>query len=723
MSQTVRPFDRSDFEQLWQFNPHARLGRADATNNFNQMLHKDAERFSWRGAALVVLLIRFVGVLFGAVAVACAFLIANVLTFERLKDETLNPSNHPTPQPSNVAILAASLVAFNPMFVHIMASVNNDTLATALSSIALLLGARMIARGATLEQAALLGVVLGCAALTKVSGAVLGVVVPTFVVVSSVIRHTTSSKRNVEDPSFVARRSTSNHLATRSPIHPLILVIAIILPILVISGWWYWRNYALYGDPTGTQMMAAIAGAREAAPTLVELLGEWDGFFKAYWGLFGAVNIVMESWIYRVLEVVTIAAGVGLMLVVRDWKRSSIAEGRQPSFVISLMFFTAFAVAFVALVRWTSMTLASQGRLLFPVIVAISTLLAIGLSRLTAHRLSLTAHASLPIPHTILIVALAALTFAAPFVYMRPAYATPNRQTSETQLPPDMTRTELVYEDKIRWIGFRVNTLRQRVQPGEVLDVTLYWQGLRPMDKNYSAFIKLFGRGDVEWFNLDTYPGGGMFQTTLWKPNDVIEDRYRLRLPDVLNGELPTVLRIDVGFYEGSALLGDQRVLTTFDRAGKQTGRQRYEAASLGFATGQTQRDVTAMGSVERARVIKIEHRVMNDVITFIPTWQTTDDFVDDYTVFVQLFDSQNKMIGQGDGRAANNDFSTKWWRKGDVIIDTHIISLEQSLAPGKYVIHYGLYKPTQNFPRMAGFDASGARAKDDALVYAFEVK
>jgi hypothetical protein len=306
---------------------------------------------------------------------------------------------------------------------------------------------------------------------------------------------------------------------------------------------------------------------------------------------------------------------------------------------------------------------------------------------------------------------------------MRPAYATPNRQTSETQLPPDMTRTELVYEDKIRWIGFRVNTPRQRVQPGEVLDVTLYWQGLRPMDKNYSAFIKLFGRGDVEWFNLDTFPGGGMFQTTLWKPNEIVEDRYRLRLPNHSQGQLPTALRLDVGFYEGSALLGDQRLLTTLDREGKPTGRQRYEAASLGHATAQTQLEKQILSSVEKARVIKIEHQIKNDVVTFTPTWQATDDFVDDYTVFVQLFDSQNKMIGQGDGRAASNNFSTKWWRKGDVIVDAHTLSLQQPLAPGKYVIHFGLYKPTQNFPRMAGFDANGTRAKDDALVYAFEVK
>ncbi|NJM39799.1 MAG: hypothetical protein HC853_03010 [Anaerolineae bacterium] len=76
MSLVAQLFDRSDFEQITQFNPHAKLGRADATTNFNQMLHTPAENFPWRGTMLAVMVMRFLGVLCGAVVVACAFLLA-----------------------------------------------------------------------------------------------------------------------------------------------------------------------------------------------------------------------------------------------------------------------------------------------------------------------------------------------------------------------------------------------------------------------------------------------------------------------------------------------------------------------------------------------------------------------------------------------------------------------------------------------------------------------
>ncbi|HEY3342277.1 MAG TPA: glycosyltransferase family 39 protein, partial [Anaerolineae bacterium] len=157
MALVALPFDRSDFMQLAQFNPHARLGRADATNNFNQLIHTPAEAFPWRGTVLVVQILRLLGVLMGAVTVLCTYALARELTTPGL------------PGLWFVAPLAAALTAFNPMFVFISASVNNDTLAAMLSSLGLLLGVRAIRRGLHWRSAAALGVVLGCAALAKSS--------------------------------------------------------------------------------------------------------------------------------------------------------------------------------------------------------------------------------------------------------------------------------------------------------------------------------------------------------------------------------------------------------------------------------------------------------------------------------------------------------------------------------------------------------------------------
>jgi len=702
MAAVALPFDRSNYADLVWPNPHARLGRADATNNWNQLIHVPDGAFPWRGTALAVVAMRLLGVLLGAATVACTYALARELLVGAPGRGALSLS---TFGPPFLPAFAAALVAFNPMFVHIMASVNNDTLATTLSTLALLLGARMIHRGASVRGAVVLSVVLGGAALTKPSGLALAAVVPFFVLVSEARR---------------AWGRAGERRATRTWLFRLTMCLA--LPAALIAGWWYVRNQMLYGDFTGTTMMARIAGPREVVPSPAELLGEWDGFFKSYWGLFGAVNIPMDLWIYAALQIALVLAGFGLLLLAGDWLKAARRMLLPPSILNAqsltlLMLAGAVLVALAALVRWTSLTLASQGRLLFPVIASISIFIALGMARLA--RFALCDRVRYAQGGLLgFALALAALTLAAPFVYIQPAYALPQR------LPPDHLpaldrQTELLFEDKIRYLGFRVDTPRQRVAPGEVLDVTLYWQALRPLERNYSAFVRLIGKGDVPVHVLDTYPGGGMWQTTLWRPGEIIADRYRLRIDDTLTNTrlAPSALWLDVGFWDFTA----QRFLQTFDPGGRATGRQRYEAASLNVARPAP--TFRLAQRFERALLTGVRVEQSAQSISLSLDWLATADFTDDYTTFVQLFDARgNKLEPQADGRAQNGDFAPRWWRAGDLILnDTYIIALPPGFPPGAYTIKFGLYKADGT--RMPAYDADGAPIGEAALSVPVEVK
>jgi len=702
MAVVALPFDRSDYVGLVWPNPHAKLGRADATNNWNQLIHVPAESFPWRGTALAVMVMRLIGVLLGAATVACTYALARELGAEKPGEGALPLSSLGW---QLLPTFAAALVAFNPMFVHIMASVNNDTLATTLSTLALLLGARMIRCGASVRSAIMLSIVLGSAALTKPSGLALAAAVPFFVLVNEAQR---------------AWGRADERRATRTWLFRLTMCLA--LPAALIAGWWYVRNQMLYGDFTGTTMMARIAGPREVVPSLVELLGEWDGFFKSYWGLFGAVNIPMDLWIYGALQTALIVAGFGLLLLVGDWLKTVRRTHLPPSILnpqslTLLMLAGAVLVALAALVRWTSLTLASQGRLLFPVIASISIFIALGMARLA--RFALCDRVRYAQGGLLgFAFALAALTLAAPFVYIQPAYALPQR------LPPDHLpaldrQTELLFEDKIRYLGFRVDTPRQRVAPGEVLDVTLYWQALRPLERNYSAFVRLIGKGDVPVHVLDTYPGGGMWQTTLWRPGEIIADRYRLRIDDTLTNTrlAPSTLWLDVGFWDFTA----QRFLQTFDPGGRATGRQRYEAASLNVARPAP--TFRLAQRFERALLTGVRVEQSAQSISLSLDWLATADFTDDYTTFVQLFDQQgNKLEPQADGRAKNGDFAPRWWRAGDLILnDTYTLALPPEFPPGAYTIKFGLYKADGT--RMPAYHLDGSPIGEAALSVPVEVK
>ncbi|MDW8394984.1 MAG: glycosyltransferase family 39 protein [Anaerolineae bacterium] len=652
MALVVQPFDRSDFATRAMPNPHARLGRADTTNNWNQLVHLPGEDFPWRGVVLAVMVLRFVGVLLGGIAVLSTYGL--VLEFGASRP---------------VALVAAGLVAFNPMFGHIIASVNNDTLAAALGALSLYWAARLIRREATWSGALVLGVLLGGAALTKASGLAVAIAAPAFVGISAACR-------------YGVRRALS-------------VTLAIWGMIVVVAGWWYARNALLYGDPTGTQMMAQVAGARERLPSLAELLAEWEGFYMAFWGLFGAVNIPMHPLIYDVLEGMLALAGLGLLLVlVRALRRSDVLlQLRAPSSLIALMAFSAFAIALAALVRWTSLTLASQGRLLFPVIAAIAFLVAVGLSEV-ARVLARLKPVALPFPLEVVaglsITPLATLTLLAPWVYIRPSYALPPR-IAESELPADLRRTELFFERGIRWIGFRVNTPKQRIHPGDVLDLTLYWQATQPISRNLSAFVRLFGRGEVELFALDTYPGGGMYQTTLWQPGEVIADRYRLRVErsPTATAVSPTTIWLDVGLWD----FVDKRFVATFDGAGAPTGRQRYEAASLNVPSVSAPTSRQAVASFKGVEVLSAHLEKGNRSLVLVVDWRVSEDFSEDYTTFVQLFDAQgHKLEPQADGRALAGGFAPRWWRAGDLILGDRYSLPYPAGLPAAFV-RFGLYR------------------------------
>jgi hypothetical protein len=73
------------------------------------------------------------------------------------------------------------------------------------------------------------------------------------------------------------------------------------------------------------------------------------------------------------------------------------------------------------------------------------------------------------------------------------------------------------------------------VRAGDELVVTLYWRGLAPMVKDYSAFAHLVATGDDTRVaaQSDGAPGwcGDIAPTTAWQPGRIVVDRRVLEVP------------------------------------------------------------------------------------------------------------------------------------------------------------------------------------------------
>ncbi|NTU64413.1 MAG: glycosyltransferase family 39 protein [Chloroflexi bacterium] len=256
VSPLARVIDTRDAAERMYRNPHAAPGDPSLDANRNLIIHSPAENFPWRNTTLAVHLIRFVSILMGAGTIGLSYLIARRVFPER----------------SSIPIGTAALIAFNPMFIFISASVNNDNLTIWLTSLALYLSVPCwyeppgkIDRAGWLRRL-LLGVVLGGAALSKISGLTLLPIVALILTV----RHLRVSAEPDGSLTAAARIASvdSRAVPQRDWRGWILSGLLIALPVLVIAGWWYARNLQLYGELFGLDTMVAIAGRTFAMATI-----------------------------------------------------------------------------------------------------------------------------------------------------------------------------------------------------------------------------------------------------------------------------------------------------------------------------------------------------------------------------------------------------------------------------------------------------------------------
>lgn len=92
------------------------------------------------------------------------------------------------------------------------------------------------------------------------------------------------------------------------------------------------------------------------------------------------------------------------------------------------------------------------------------------------------------------------------------------------------------------------------------LDVTLIWNVLSPPTQNYKIALRLRDASGWEVARLDSQPGYGFYPTSMWRPGELVTDRYALPLDE---GTPPgTHYALDVTLYESASLrpIGTARV-------------------------------------------------------------------------------------------------------------------------------------------------------------------
>lgn len=668
--------DTTDMPLARRLNPHVDNGVVTADGNINLVVH-DPSLSPWQGTLLAVRIIRLASVLMGTVTVYLTYRLAREVA----------------PWRPELALGAAAINAFTPMFLFISGAVNNDNLAIMLASLALLMMVRIVQRKR--EEAGgksgfgrwlALGAVIGLAALTK-EGA-LGLI--PMALGTAAIASWQKMKIPVGSATSVSEAGAAVAVA-RLALRSASLFVVTLIPSLLIAGWWYYRNVVLYGDWLGWNAFVAVLGQRPQAATLSQLWDERWGFLASYWGLFGGVNIPMPNWIYTVFNSLLVVAVVGFIAYAWQtfarWRKSRTARQERETrrlpaaldvlfrFVVAhfaLVVCVLFSMAVIyGLINWATTTWSSQGRLAFTAISPLSILLALGLFGWLPRRAARVGAGAVG-------TYFFAVALLAPFLWIAPAY-----EPDPAVVPVTMQPVEVNFSDRLALTGLAVDTETGDGQaaPGDWVDVYLEWQVLAPMVRDWSVFVHLNDPVlETPMAQRDMYLGGGLLATTFLEPDRTLVEYYRLQIPPT--AVAPAELQLVVGLYDYEM---NQRLRT-------RDGRDAAVLDTLELRRAADQERTLSVNFGHELTLVDFDispRRVTaGEELLLTASWQALGDLDRDYTLFAQVLNDRDTTRWA----AVDIPVETASWEPGDTREIQMLMTVDKEAPAGVYSIIVGAY-------------------------------
>jgi hypothetical protein len=596
-------------------------------DNKLQYLHGPAERFPFREGYLAAMVPRWVNVLLGALTVWLTYRLG------------LQVWQDWPP----LAWGAAALVAFNPQFIYLSGTMNNDIIAAVTGTAVLSQSLNVAQKGPQRRQMVLLGLFFGLALLAKFHLLVMGGIIA--------LALAWWFGTNARDPGLRKWSALGGQW-----LRAMALVLAV---AALLSGWWFLRNWWLYGDPTGLNKVNELWAGRPAAGNWWALKQGVPYLWSSLWGRFGYGQIPLPSTVYQGIFVIILLALAGYLM-----------PGRRRLPVSALVLLVVTVAVFVAVVTYYILIQPAgpMGRFLFPALPAFAVLVIGGLNRWPVlwGRPTVTASG--------VTVGMGSLALLALGGYLAPAV----RYPATTSSPPPGQPIEARLGDVARILAVEVRP--QAVHPGEPIFLTVAWEPLRQTADPYNVYVHLVDAEGVLIAQRDTWPGLGRAPTTVWEPGTNFVDTYRVDVPETAYAPNQAIVR--VGLYEptsgrlsvlgpGLEPLGDGVEAGTFAVDPLPGPWPNVQQSNFGD-------EVMLVGYTLEPRSL-----AAGETFTLTLFWQPTDpDY--DYGVFAQVIDPAWNVWGSKDGAWLD-------WSSDQVIRDVRRITLLPGTPSGSYPVQVGL--------------------------------
>lgn len=440
------------------------------------------------------------------------------------------------------------------------------------------------------------------------------------------------------------------------------------LVTLIFAGWWYWRNFQLYGDLFALDATDSIWG-RTTPLTLAILPDELLRIGKSFWMMIGYLHnpVFAPDTFYIYTTSITVIGLAGLVAYLRSSKNN----------LIWILLFTCFVVSAMLIYGTFSVDI-SYGRLLLPAIAAFAPLLVIGWIRIFKEFAF------------VLIVPLTLTNLLVPLVLVPMAY--PTLQTVD-RIPSDAVMVGWQAEN-LEIIA--VDIPNTTVTSGDTLTINLYFRGNHA--SNPALIVTAVDTVRVQRFDHhEIYPGMADMRYLPDERIFMIPIEFDIPTPDEIRAPRVVNILIEwVDLVHNEALAFDSG-LSLLEIQGATYIDERYRAPQYGNALNVNFGDEIVLTDFSIPQTASAGETID---LTFV--WDALPNLREDMEAIltIQLFNSDNQLMTQEDGVLWW--YPTTRWAQAAPFADRRTLTLPDNMATGEYTIRVGWYRVNgDTFPRL----------------------
>jgi hypothetical protein len=246
--------------------------------------------------------------------------------------------------------------------------------------------------------------------------------------------------------------------------------------------------------------------------------------------------------------------------------------------------------------------------------------------------------------------------------------------------PPEDNRLDLQLGDMtLLFADFNAD----QAATGDPIFLTTFWQAGEQPTEGTTFHLTLVTPDGSPAAEYDFSSTGHWHPTSSWQPGDVWRGQHLFHLPaDIDSGDyswqvslspvyqatnLPSTIHIIAPPHTFTAPPAEVEIDTRLGNIATLIG------ANLGPATTNLQPKTQ---------------------FTVTLVWRAEKTPTTSYRVFLHLLDAEGNLVAQSDGVPAGWARPTTGWLPGEVVTDTHTITIPSEAAPGEYTLQAGMYVP-----------------------------